>query len=337
VAYLGDNWYARINQVRQAAARLIGAAAPDEIAFVANTSSGLSMVAKGIDWHPGDEVVITNVEYPANRYPWLDLQRLGVKVVEAEQDADGRVTAQAMLAKVTAHTRLVAVSHVQYGSGYRIDLAALSRGVHAAGALLCVDAIQSVGAMPVDVQALGVDFLAADGHKWMLGPEGAGIFYCRSDLIQTLHPSVVGWMNMVDGLNFDTYRFEYATNARRFEPGSFNVPGILALGASIDLLLETGPGEVWRRIHEAACYACDALREEGWRVFSPRAFEAECSGIVSFSPPGECGVTPEQIVARLKEQKVIIAPRAGRLRISPHFYNSKGQIDRMMQALSEIA
>ncbi len=334
-AYLGDDWYARVNEVRQAAAGLIGAASADEIAFVANTSTGLSLVARGIDWREGDEVVITDVEYPANRYPWLDLQRLGVKVIEAEQDETGRVRVETVLSKLTANTRLVAVSHVQYASGYRIDVAALSRGVHEIGALLCVDAIQSVGVLPVHVQTMGVDFLAADGHKWMMGPEGAGIFYCRRQLLDSLRPSVIGWLNMVDAMRFDEYRFEFARTARRFEPGSYNVPGILALGASLDMLLDVGVDEVWQRVRDITDYAGERLCGVGWRVFSPRERDDECSGIVSFLPPAGGDPSPERIVARLKEQGIIAAPRAGRVRISPHFYNSRGQIDRLIDALRD--
>ena len=212
-AYYQAGWYARAGQVKKLAARLIHAQSPDEIAFVANTSTGLSLVAKGLDWRAGDQVIITNVEYPANRYPWQDLKRFGVEVIEVTQRPDGRILPEDVIAAVTPRCRVIAISHVQYASGYRIDLRPLSEAAHRVGAYLCVDAIQSVGVLPVDVDEMGIDFLAADGHKWLVSPEGCGIFFCRQDLLSVLHPNVVGWMNMVDSSNYGNYRFEFEASA----------------------------------------------------------------------------------------------------------------------------
>jgi selenocysteine lyase/cysteine desulfurase len=169
-AYVGSNWYARLDHTRQQTARLLNAHSPEEIAFVPNTSTGLALVARGLDWRKGDEVVITNVEYPANRYPWEDLKRFGVRVVEVEQTDDCRVPLEAVLEAITDRTRVVSISHVQYATGHRIDLKPIADMVHQAGGCLCVDAIQSLGCLPVDVQASGIDFLSADGHKWPHGP-----------------------------------------------------------------------------------------------------------------------------------------------------------------------
>lgn len=231
-AYLDGGWYREVKEIRKLAATLIGAAGPEEIAFVPNTSTGLSLVAKGLPLSAGDRVIISDVEYPANRYPWEDLRRRGVELIEVGQYPDGRIDVQSVCDAINDRTRVVSLSHVQYASGFRIDLKPVSEMVHRAGGYLCVDAIQSCGVLPVDVAAMGIDFLSADGHKWMLGPEGAGIFYCRRDLCPLLHPNVVGWMNMVDAGNYGDYRFELQEDARRFEPGSWNVPGILALGAA---------------------------------------------------------------------------------------------------------
>ena len=268
-AYVASGWYRRVGEVRKLAARLINAATPREIAFVPNTSTGLSLVAKGLPLHAGDRVVITNVEYPANRYPWEDLRRRGVELVEVAQGPDGRVDVDEVCDAVNDRTRIVSISHVQYASGFRVDLRPISDMVHRAGGYLCVDAIQSCGVLPVDVQAMGIDFLSADGHKWMLGPEGAGIFYCRADLCPLLHPNVVGWMNMVDAGNYGDYRFEFQPDARRFEPGSWNVPGLLALGASLELLLSVGIDEVWRRVEALTGQLEAGLRQNGYRIYSP--------------------------------------------------------------------
>lgn len=331
-AYVGAGWYSRANRVKELASELIGARGRHEMAFVPNTSTGLAMVARGINWKQGDHVVVTGVEYPANRYPWEDLQRQGVKLIEVPQLPDGRIDVEDVTDAITDRTRVVSISHVQYASGHRIDLAPISEVVHKAGGYLCVDGIQSVGVLPVDVQAMGVDFLAADGHKWMLGPEGAGIFYCHQDLVELLHPAVVGWMNMVEAHDFGHYRFEFQPDARRFEPGSWNIPGILGLGASLELLLEVGIEQVWARVEGLTARLCEGLEQKDYRVFSPRQWESERSGIVIFEP-GQGKPEAGQIVQGLREQNIEIVVREGRLRTSPHFYNSAEQIEQLVEAL----
>ena len=334
-AYVDAGWYAGAKQVKRLAAQLINAEGESEIAFVANTSSGLALVARGLDWREGDNVVITNVEYPANRYPWEDLRRHGVELIEVRQHPDGRIDVEDVLEAITSRTRVVAISHVQYASGFRIDLRPIADMVHRAGGYLCVDAIQSLGALPVDVRAMGVDFLAADGHKWLLATEGCGIFYCKHDLAQLLHPAVVGWMNMVNASDYGNYRFEFLPDARRFEPGSYNIPGILALGASIELFVEFGMNNVASRIDALTTRLCESLHARDYRVFSPRG-KAERSGIVVFEPPHHrTRDTPpiRDIVAALEKRGIIIVVREGRLRASPHFYNTPEQIDALVAAL----
>jgi selenocysteine lyase/cysteine desulfurase len=330
--YVDAGWYKRIESVRALGARIIGAASADEIAFVANTTTGLNMVAGGMAWREGDEVVITNVEFPANRYPWKDLERFGVRVVEVEAQSDGRIDVEDVCEAITDHTRVVSISSVQYASGYRIDLKPIADMVHRAGGYLCVDAIQSVGAVPMDVHAAGIDFLAADGHKWMLAPEGCGLFYCRHDLIELLHPALVGWMCVEDHTNYGDYRLEFARGGRRFEPGSYNVGGVLALAASMELLLETGLDAIWSRIETLTERLCRGLVQKGYDVVSPRSRESERSGIVIFRPhPG--APPPERIVADARAAGVVIVVREGRLRASPHFYNREEQVDRLLDVL----
>ena len=332
-AWIAAGWQKRIREIRGRIPSLINARSPREIAFMPNTSAGLAQVANGLVWQPGDEVVITNVEYPANRYPWVNLaHRHGVKVVEIQQQPDGRIDLDDVIDAITDRTRIVALSHVQFASGHRIDLAPIAETVHQVGGHLCVDAIQSVGTMPVDVQRDGVDFLAADGHKWLLGPEGAGFLYCREDLIELMQPNVVGWMNMVDATDFDSYRFEFQPDARRFEPGSYNVPGLLALGASVDLLLEVGLANIWQRIEALNAHLCQRLADKGYPIFSPRRDEAERSGIVIFDVPADKGEA-SHIASGLARAGIIIVVRAGRLRVSPHYYNTAEQIDRLVDAL----
>ena len=334
-AYCGSGWYEQVGRIKATAAGLIGAASGDEVAFVANTSTGLNMVANGLDWRAGDQVVITNVEYPANRYPWENLKRLGVELVEVQQKPDGRIDVREVVGAITQRTRVVSISHVQYASGFRINLSPISEAVHRVGGCLCVDAIQSVGVLPVDVQETGIDFLAADGHKWLLSPEGCGLFYCRRELIGSLHPCVVGWMNMVDSSNYGDYRFELEPTAKRFEPGSYNIPGIMALGASVDLLLSFGIDRVWSQLEQLTARLCQGLDQKGYRVFSPRR-AGERSGIVVFEPPddGRRSMPPlHGVVAGLQKKGIVIVVREGRLRASPHFYNTPVQIDQLVDAL----
>ena len=342
-AYLNSGWDSAVKPTKAAAASLINAASGEEIAFVPNTSSGISLVAKGLRFHAGENVVITNVEYPANRYPWEDLRRLGVELREVAQSSDGVVDAEDVMEAIDNRTRVVAISHVQYASGCRIDLRPIGEMVHRAGGLLCVDAIQSMGVLPVDVREMGIDFLAADGHKWLLAPEGFGVFYCREDLIEALHPNVVGWMNMVNASDYGNYQFEFQKDARRFEPGSYNIAGMLGFAASVGLLSEVGITNIWARVEALTDRLCAGLTQRGYRVFSPRG-SGQKSGIVTFEPPGMAPVMGprgrpvehpglKRIVAELEKQGIVIVVREGRLRASPHFYNTDAQIDRLVAAL----
>lgn len=332
-AYVQSGWYEKLDALRGSAARLINARGSHEVAFVPNTSAGLNLVSGGLDFQPGDQVVISNVEYPANRYPWEVLKRMGVDVIEVEQREDFRVDEDDVIEAITDLTRVVSISHVQFSTGFRCDLKKISDVAHQAGAYLCVDAIQSVGVLPVDVQAMGIDFLSADGHKWMLGPEGAGIFYCHEELIELVQPQVVGWLNMVNAMDFLAYQFEYRKDAQRFESGSWNIPGLLALQASIDLLLEVGIDEIYERVDALNMQFREGLAKRGWRVISPPEPQ-ERSGMVVFEPGrGRETMDLKKLAGDLEREGIILAWRNGRLRASPHFYNTPQQIERVLEAL----
>ena len=333
-SYVDSGWYAAMGRVKRSAARLINAQGPRDIALIPNTSFGINLVARGVDWRPGDRVVTTAPEYPANRYPWRDLQRLGVVVYEVPADDQGRVPAERVADAVDARTRVVSVSHVQYATGYRTALRPIADAVHAVGGLLCVDAIQSCGVLPVDVQADGIDCLAADGHKWMLGPEGAGFFYAHRAAAAGLHPAVIGWMNRLNPLDYDAQGFVLPGDARRFEAGTWNIPGALALGASLELLLGEGIDRVWQRVEALTARLHTGLSGLGLAVTSPRSDAAERSGIVTFEPPAD--VDAASAAARLEALGTVVAVRAGRLRASPHFYNRPEQIDRLVDRLAGL-
>jgi cysteine desulfurase / selenocysteine lyase len=326
-AYLTGRWYRRADDVRQLAARLINAET-DEIAFAKNTSEGLAFVANGLDWNRGDRIISTAVEYPSNVYPWMDLAgRFGVEHVMLPEQ-NGRIDTQAVLDALTGRTRMVALSHVEFASGFRCNLAAIGAACRSRGVLLCVDGIQACGAMPVDVKAMNIDFLSADGHKWLLGPEGAGIFYCRKELIPQLRPEI-GWMNVINATDFGSYDFTLRPDAKRFECGSYNIPGVLGLGASLELILKIGIDIISRRILGLTDRLVAGLAEKGYQVVSSRR-PGEASGIVSFTAQRH---SQDQIIRDLNDKKIIIAQREGRLRASPHFYNTPEDIDRLLSAL----
>jgi selenocysteine lyase/cysteine desulfurase len=319
---------AEIERVRGCAAGLIGARR-EEIAFVKNTSEGLGIVAAGLDWQPGDQVVTCDLEYPSNVYPWWSLRGRGVETVLLK-GRDGRLPFERIEeALASPRVRLLALSSVEFGSGARNDLEALGKLCRERGALFCVDAIQSLGCLPIDVERCAIDFLAADGHKWLLSVEGCGVFYCASRVLDRVTPRIVGWRSVAGRNDFDVYDLTLYPDASRFEEGSPNTAGIFALGAAIDLLLELGIDAIAERVLALTDRAVRGLAERGAVLRSPRG-PGEASGIVSFTLPGEA---PSRTVRRLREARIFAIERRGGVRISPHFYNDEDEIDRLLSAL----
>lgn len=334
-AYLGHAWYTDVEKLRVSTAAMLNAHR-DEVAFVKNTSEGISIVAQGIDWQWGDVIVSTAVEYPANVYPWMEQVRShGVKLEQIPEEDDGHgrrfVSTQKIIeAAQNPKCRLVALSHVEYASGQRMDLAAIGEFCRANGKLFSVDAIQSLGVFPIDVQAMKIDYLSADGHKWLLGPEGAGIFYCRRELIERTRPVLIGWMNVVDAQRYGDYNYTLRPDAGRFECGTHNLPGLLAMKASVDLLRDVGVEAVSNRIKVLTDRLIIGLMLKGYQIISPRT-DLLWSGIVSFTSARH---NHDQVVVNLRKQHhVEIAVREGRLRASPHFYNTDDQIDHLIEVL----
>ncbi len=334
-AYLGTYWYRDVEHLRVEAAALINAHR-DEIAFVKNTSEGISIVANGIDWQWGDRIVTTGVEYPANIYPWMEqVRNTGVKLVMVPEESDSAGRRFVPLDKILEdakdpRTKLVTISHVEFASGQRHDLAALGKFCRENGKLFCVDAIQSLGVIPLDVQAMNIDYLSADGHKWLLGPEGAGIFYCRRELIERTRPLMVGWMNVIDAQNFGAYDFTLRADAARFECGSHNIAGLLGLRASLGLLRSLGVDAVAQRLKILTDRLILGVMMKGYQVISPRG-GFDWSGIVSFVSPK---LNHTDILNGLRQRyHTEIALREGRLRVSPHFYNTEAQIDLLVERL----
>ena len=340
VAYLNTGWYRNLEQLRVAAAAMMNAHR-DEIAFIKNTSEGISIVANGIDWQWGDRIVTTNVEYPANVYPWMEVARgRGCKLVMVPEETDANgcrhvPTEKILEAAADPKTKLVALSHVEYASGQRHDLPRIGEFCRKNGKLLCVDAIQSLGVLPVDVKEMHIDFLSADGHKWLLGPEGAGVFYCRRELIEHVRPVMVGWMNVVDAQNYGSYDYTLRPDAGRFECGTYNVPGLLAFKASLEMLHAIGPGRLAQRLRELTDRLIERLTRKGYRIISPRD-KWQWSGIVSFVNPTGHPKHDETFRTLRQAHRTEIAVREGRLRASPHFYNTEEQIDRLVEHLPAV-
>lgn len=321
-------FYKHAERVRKSCAQLVNAA-PEEIAFIKNTTEGIGWVANGLSWNTGDNVVTTNVEFPANVYPWMGLQSRGVQLKMVPEE-NGRIPVERMADAIDSKTRVVTVSAVQYASGYRADLAALGRICKEKGVFFCVDAIQALGAFPVDVRAMNIDFLAADGHKWLCGPEGCGFFYCNQSLIGHLRPVMAGWLCMKDALDFGTYRYEFVDSACKFDTGSYNLAGIYGLGASIQMFLELGIERIASHVLMLTDRLVRGLKDKGYRVISSRR-AGEASGIVAFVSDVH---DHEKIQQHLEnEHRVVIAVREGRLRASPHVYNTPEEIDQLVELL----
>lgn len=323
-------WARSVPACRSQAARLLGCA-PEEIALIHNTTHGLLIVANSIRFRPGDNVLIAEHEFPANIYPWKNLIARGVGH-RAVAERDGRFLLDDFAAMIDHRTRLISVSLVQYSTGFRMPIEALAEICRERGILLCVDGIQALGCMPVDVKALGCDFFAADGHKWLLSPEGLGVLYVRREIMDRLTDAMTGWIGREHPGDYDNTEQPLVATAKRFEEGSHAISLAIGLEQSASLLLEVGASEVWNRIESLTARIEERARELGLRIISPRG-ENERSGIVALERPG---TNPKQWLPKLQERGIYVAARRNWLRLSPHFYNQSEQVDELFAALREI-
>jgi selenocysteine lyase/cysteine desulfurase len=320
-------WYAEHDRARAAAARLIGAT-PEEVAILKNTSEGLSFVAQGLRWREGDNVVTTALEFPSNWTPWKRLEDRGVECRVAALPA-----VEAIEPLLDARTRLVTVSSVAFHNGHTADLEAIGELCAHRGILFCVDAIQSVGVLPVDVRRARIDFLAADGHKWMCGPEGAAIFYVAAGARDQLDVVENGWTNIDRKGKFIGCPVEWLPDSRRFEAGSLNTNGIYGLNAALGLLEEVGLETITERALAVAKALASGLESIGWPVASPQPLRSAI--VATAPPPGEKSLLWWH--RRLEEEGIVSAPREGLLRFSPHFYNDEAEAARVVEVLRDAA
>jgi selenocysteine lyase/cysteine desulfurase len=318
----------QVEQLRTAAAGMIGAET-EEIALVHNTTAGINLVAEGYPWRSGDNVVTRSDEFPSNLYPWMQLADRGVEVRRIPCDG-GRLDPDRLAAACDDRTRVVTISWVTYSGGWRHDVDRLAQIAHERGALLFLDAIQGLGVFPLDVSQTPVDFLAADGHKWLLGPEGAAIFFTRREHLGLLEPRGIGWNSVVDEHDFANIDLTLKQTAERYEGGSPNSSGLIALGASVELLRRLGIEAIGQRVIEVTDLACRRLEEIGAVIRTDRQ-PGHQSGIVAFELPGR---NPVELRQECLTRDVVLSCRGGKLRISPHAYNNADDIERLIDALS---
>jgi len=322
-------WVQRAVEVRMVCAKLVNAG-DDEIAFIRSTSHGLSLVAEGMDWQRGDNVLFFERDFPSNIFPWINLKSKGVEA-RAIPSRGGRVLFEDIERLMDTRTRMIAVSSVLFSNGYRTDLKRLGELCRRKAVLFCVDAIQSLGIIPMDVREFNIDFLAADAHKWLLGPEGIGIFYCRKELVQTLRPPLVGWKSVQNEFDFDHPELQLKNNAQRFEEGSQNLMGIFGLGAAIELLFEVGIANVEKRVLDLGDQIILEARKRDLTVLTPEQRDQR-GGNVTIAGTFD----PAAARDALRERGIMVNVRGGGLRLSPHFYNTTKEINEVFQSLDRL-
>jgi cysteine desulfurase/selenocysteine lyase len=322
-----DRWLAAYENLRRNTARLIGCEA-SEVAIVKNTSEGIAIVAAGLRWKAGDKVVAFTEEFPSNYYPWKRLEGRGVNVhwLSAFASLDE-------IADACRGARLLAISHVQYLSGHRVDLTAIGEICRRNGTFFLVDAIQGMGAFEIDVRRDHIQALAADGHKWMMGPEGCGVLYIQRDRQDEIEPVEFGWTNTAHYADYASRDMTLRPDAGRYECGTLNTIGCFGLNAALEFILEVGVNEIGTAVRTRGDQVWTGVEQRGFEMLGRRTAQ-NGAGIVSFRKPG---IDSKLIVRRLKDRGFMAAPRQGWVRVSPHFYQSPRQIEDLLAALDESA
>ncbi len=329
-----ETWLPKLHRAaRESATKLLVGAQPDEIAFVGPTSLALSFVAGGLTYRRNDNIVIYHDDFPSNVYPWMALAAHGLKVRYLNTRELGRIRPVDVLGQVDENTRLVALASAHFISGWRIDIDAIGKSLRSRGILFCVDAMQTLGAFPLSVA--NVDFLAADGHKWLLSPCAAGLFYVRKGVQEKLRPIAMGWNNVRCPNYAAQDELAFHSGARRFEVGTHNLLGIAGLKASLDMLADVGIENIAAELLRKRALLVPALQAKGWTVLNAATAPENSAGIVTLTR--EDADLPA-VHARLTEAGVITSLRADRtgknfIRLSPHFYNTDAELGRALELL----
>jgi cysteine desulfurase / selenocysteine lyase len=325
-----EEWEKTTSMARCAAARLVNAA-PHQIGFLRNTSEALSVVANGIQWRAGENVVSSSAEFPANIYPWSRLQTIGVEL-RLQKARHGFVDTDDLLSLVDEKTRVVAISWVQFSSGQRLDLKRIGQFCRERNILHVVDAVQGLGGLRLDVERDFVDAFAASGHKYLLGPKGVGLLYISDRALEKVTPTVVGWTAVKNYHDYLIHELDFRDGAARFEGGTLNEVGICGLGQAIELFLQIGTVNIESHLLGLNRYLSCKLEERGYHLWSDERADGQ-SAIVVFESPDKAA---EDICRLLASENVIISARLGKLRVAPHFYNSREDIDRMLDVLPTL-
>ncbi len=322
-------WLEKEAELRQQLKRLINAPSVDDISLLKNTSEALSVVAEGIEWQTGDNIVSSDEEFPSNRLPWLAQAKNGVAFRQVSL-SKGRSPEEALIDACDDKTRLLTISSIQYGTGTCLNLTVLGEYCYENNILFCVDAIQSLGALPFNCQTIKADFVMADAHKWLLGPEGIALFYCKAEIRDSLNLHQFGWHMVKDVGNYDSKESGYADSGRRFECGSPNMLGIHALSASLSLIEEIGMENISANIINNISYLIDLLKNIPGLTFVSPTIKPHYAGIVTFTIEG---TNMPELYSKLMKNRLICANRAGGIRFSPHFYTSRKIIDNSLEVL----
>ncbi|MEJ2636078.1 MAG: aminotransferase class V-fold PLP-dependent enzyme [Calditrichia bacterium] len=301
----------------------------NQIALVPNTSAGLNILAMGLDWKPGDRILLNDFEFPSNVIPFINLRRKGVEI-DFVKNRDGAVFIEDIEKSLKPATRLLSISFVEFLNGYRNDLKRIGELCRQRNIIFCVDAIQGLGGLRLDVQETGIDFMATGGHKWLMWPAGIGFVYIAAHIFDRIYPAQAGWLSVQTPWDFFNYGQPFAENAQRFEPGTANTYGIIAAAAMLEIMLEIGPENIETKVLGNTDYLVRKLTESGYRLFTHSEPEVR-SGIVSVYHD-----RAEELFNFLKENKVTVSLREGKIRISPHFYNDQSDFDKLLDYLHDF-
>lgn len=315
-----------IEDAREKMARLIGAQA-SEIGWVPNTAIATTIVANGIDWRAGDNVVTVASGFPSSVYPWLALRNRGVEV-RFVRAVEGRVPAGSIIEAMDARTRALNISWVEFSTGFKHDLYTLGQVCHERGIIFNIDAMQGLGALELDVEEAGVHFMGAGTPKWLMGPHGLGVFYAHREWLDTISHITANWRSVPDRADYLNYEQPWVGSTSRVEGSTPNMSAIVAFDAVLDLIHEVGPARIETRVLELTGRVIDGLLSKGYDLVSSTRPE-ERSGIVCFLPKGD----PIELLTRAEAEQIVIAVRLGVVRVSPHFYNTEEEIDRLLALL----
>ncbi len=299
----------------------------DRIAFTDNTTNGINILAQGLDWQKGDRIILNDIEFPANVYPYLNLKKKGVEVHFVKSE-DGIVTAENIIDAADERTKLISVSYVQFLSGYKIDLEKLGSFCRSRNIILAVDAIQGLGAMHLDVTKCKIDFLSCGVQKWMLGLQGMAFIYLSKELQETMHPAYVGWLSVENAWDLLKFNMELKTSASAFQTGTINTLGVYALNTILKIFNEFGVNRIENLVIDNSLFLRNKLKEAGFRVYPQELEEKYFSGIVSFRHPDS-----EGLFNWLTERKILVSLREGFIRLSPHFYNTEEDLEKVIDAI----